>query len=600
MTDSSYRTSYRTHMAGELRAAHVGQTVRLAGWVHRRRDLGGLIFVDLRDRAGLVQVSCDPDVLAAEMMEKAKRLGSEVVIAVEGRVAARPPEAVNPEMVTGEVEVKADSIDLLAPSETPPILVAYGPEEELASEELRLRYRFLDLRRPEMHAKLQMRHRAFQTIRQTLDGLGFIDVETPLLTRPTPEGARDYLTPSRVSPGEFYALPQSPQLYKQILMVAGYDRYFQIARCLRDEDLRADRQPEFTQLDLEMAFVQEDDVFEVLEAVMCAVWKKCVGRDVERPFRRMTHRDAMERFATDKPDLRIPWELVDLSDVVRESEFRIFRGAIEAGGRVRGLRVPGGGSLSRKEIDELDRVARDVGAPGALWTKITADGAQGGFGKQLSEAEVQGLRERSGAGEGDLLVVIAGEDRISSAALDALRRHLAGVVDALEEGDRFLWVIEFPLFEPDPETGEPVPSHHPFTGFNLEDSEHLESDPLRVRSRAYDMVYNGTEFGSGSIRINEPDLQRRVLSVLGIDQEEAQRKFGFLLEAFKYGAAPHGGFAVGLDRVVMHLTGSDSIREVIAFPKTTAARALMEGAPGPVKDEELEELGIKVIRRGDA
>jgi aspartyl-tRNA synthetase len=600
MTASLYGTSYRTHMAGELRSEHIGTKVRLAGWVHRRRDLGGLVFIDLRDRKGVVQVSCDPDVLTDEAMERARRLGSEVVIAIEGDVVARPPDAVNPSMATGGVEVKVETILELAPSETPPILVAYGADEELASEELRLRYRYLDLRRPEMLRNFVLRHRAFQAIRRALDELEFVDVETPMLTRPTPEGARDYIVPSRVSPGEFYALPQSPQLYKQILMVSGFDRYFQIARCLRDEDLRADRQPEFTQLDVEMSFVAEEDVWTVIEIVMARLWKEVAGRTVERPFPRMSYRDALERYGTDKPDLRIAWELRDLSDGLQASEFRVFRGAMEAGGRVRGFRVPGGAALSRKALDGLDGVARAAGAPGALWTKLGDSGAQGGFGSKLSDAELAALKRRLEAKDGDLIVVIAGPDRTANAALDALRRHLASVIDAVEEGDRFLWVTEFPLFERDPESGEPVPSHHPFTGLNPEDLDLLEKDPLSIRSRAYDLVYNGSEFGSGSIRINDPSLQRRVLAVLGIGPEQAQRKFGFLLEAFNYGAPPHGGFAIGLDRVVMHLAGGSSLREVIAFPKTTAARALMEGAPAPVADEELAELGIKQVGRSDA
>jgi aspartyl-tRNA synthetase len=586
-------------MAGELRAEHIGARVRLAGWVHRRRDLGELIFIVLRDRMGTVQVSCGPGAMGEEKLERVRRLGSEVVVVVEGVVAARPPDAVNPDMATGEVEVTATEVSMLAPSETPPIPVAYGADEELASEELRLRYRFLDLRRSELQRNLQLRHRICQAIRSSLDVQGFTEVETPILTRPTPEGARDYLTPSRVSKGEFYALPQSPQLYKQILMVSGFDRYFQIARCLRDEDLRADRQPEFTQLDLEMSFVSEDDIFAVGEAVMADVWEACAGRIIERPFLRMSHGDAMERFGTDKPDLRIPWELVDISDLLGASDFRIFRSTIESGGRVRGIRVPGGARLSRKVLDALDGVAREAGAPGALWTKLTESEAQGGFGKQLSSSEFEGLRERLGAGDGDLIVVVAGPDRTASAALDALRRHLGSVMGAVEEGDRFLWVTEFPLFDSDPESGEAVPSHHPFTSVAPEDLELLETDPLAVRSRAYDLVYNGSEFGSGSIRINEPELQRTVLGVLGISREEAERKFGFLLEAFRYGAPPHGGFALGLDRIVMHLAGGSSLRDVIAFPKTTAARALMEGAPAPVPADELEGLGLRPLERGD-
>jgi aspartyl-tRNA synthetase len=597
MTDSLFRTSYRTHLAGELRAAHAGQRVRLAGWVHRRRDLGGIVFIDLRDRQGIVQVSCDPNLLPPEAMERARRLGPEVVVGVEGEVVTRPPAALNPDMATGEVEVKARAVDVLAPSDTPPILVAYGGDEQLASEELRLRYRFLDLRRPELQRNFQLRHRVFQSIRSTLSDLGFIEVETPILTRPTPEGARDYILPSRVNPGEFYALPQSPQLYKQILMVAGFDRYFQIARCLRDEDLRADRQPEFTQLDLEMSYVTEEDIFAICEQVMAAVWRDCAGRPLTLPFPRLPYREAVERYGTDKPDLRIPWQIVDLSDLLRRSQFRIFSDTLEAGGRVRGFRVPRGGELSRKALDELDRLAQSAGAPGALWTRLGETEAQGGFGKQLTPAEVEGLRARLNATTGDLIVVVAATDGLASPALDALRRHLATVLNAVESGDRFLWVTEFPLFERDPETGEATPSHHPFTSPAPADLAILETDPLAVRSRAYDLVYNGTEFGSGSIRINDPDLQQRVFSVLGVGKEEASRKFGFLLEAFRYGAPPHGGFAFGLDRMVMHLAGAASLRDVIAFPKTTAARALMEGAPAPVAPDELEQLGIRLIER---
>ncbi|MGD8866237.1 MAG: aspartate--tRNA ligase [Gemmatimonadales bacterium] len=597
MTDSLYRTAYRTHMAGELRARDIGTRVRLAGWIHRRRDLGGLIFIDLRDRLGIVQISCDPESLATERLESVRRLGSEFVIGVEGVVAARPPEALNRDMPTGEVEVKASDVTVLAPSESLPIPVAYGEDEELASEELRLRHRYLDLRRPDLQRNLRLRHRICQAIRQSLDGQKFTEVETPILTRPTPEGARDYLTPSRISKGEFYALPQSPQLYKQILMVAGFDRYFQIARCLRDEDLRADRQPEFTQLDLEMSFVSEDDIFAVGEAVMADVWEACAGRPVERPFQRMSYRDAMERFGTDKPDLRIPWELVDLSASVTGSEFRIFRSALAAGGRVRGFRVPDGARLSRKTIDGLETVARDAGAPGVLWTKLTESDAQGGFGKQLSDSELADIKQRLDARPGDLIVVVAGPPETGHAPLDTLRRHLGRTMEAVEDSDSFLWVTEFPLFHRDPETGGAVPSHHPFTSVVPEDIDLLETDPLAVRSRAYDLVYNGSEFGSGSIRINEPELQRRVLSVLGIARDEAQRKFGFLLEAFKYGAPPHGGFALGLDRIAMQLAGGGSLRDVIAFPKTTAARALMEGAPAPVSPDDLRELGLRTVER---
>jgi aspartyl-tRNA synthetase len=582
-------------MAGELRAGDIGEIVRLAGWVHRRRDLGGRVFVDLRDRAGLVQISCGAGSLSEAGMERARRLSGEAVIAVEGRVEARPAEALNPDMPTGEVEVVASAIEVIAPAATPPIPVAYGADEELASEELRLRYRFLDLRRADLQRNFRVRHQVFQTIRAALNDMGFTEVETPILTRPTPEGARDYLTPSRVSKGEFFALPQSPQLYKQILMVAGFDRYFQIARCLRDEDLRADRQPEFTQLDLEMSFVNEDDVFRVGEAVMRAVWTQVGEREGALEFPRLTYRDALERFGTDKPDLRIAWEIRDASTDVSQSEFRIFRATVQEGGRVRGFRVPGGAALSRKELDALDETARGAGAPGALWTKLGDEGMRGGFGGRLSEGETAALRRRFGLEVGDLLVVVAGPDHVAGVALDALRRHLAAVRGAVEEGDRFLWVVEFPLMEPDSSSRELVPTRHPFTEPLHEDRARLEADPAGVRLRAYDLVYNGAEIGSGSIRINEPELQKRVFRALGIDDEEAEKRFGFLLEAFKYGAPPHGGFAMGLDRIVMQLVGAKSIRDVIAFPKTTAARALMEGAPSSVPPEELAELGIKVV-----
>ena len=600
MSDSVHRTSFRTHLAGELRSEHIGERVRLTGWVHRRRDLGGLVFIDLRDLAGPLQVSAGPDWTSHDAMECARHLTAEGVIQVEGVVVGRPADAVNRDLATGAIEVRASEITLLAASETPVIPVAYGPNEELASEELRLRYRFLDLRRSELQQNLRLRHRMMQTVRATLDGQEFVEIETPVLTRPTPEGARDYLSPSRLHRGEFYALPQSPQLYKQILMVAGFDRYFQIARCLRDEDLRADRQPEFTQLDLEMSFVSEDDVFAVGETVLAAIWRECAGREIERPFARLRYRDALERYGTDKPDLRIPWQLIDATEILGQSGFKIFRRVAGEGGRIRGFRVPEGGGLSRRVIDELDKEARGAGAPGALWTKTAKFGLRGGFGGQLSENEALTVRDRFAATDGDLLVVVAGDDHVTGAALDVLRRHLGKTMEAVETGDRFVWITEFSLFEKDPVTGEPVPSRHPFTLPLPQDVERLETDALSVRLRAYDLVCNGSEFGSGSIRINDPALQRRMFRVLGIADDEADRRFGFLLDAFRFGAPPHGGFALGLDRIAMELTDSRSLRDVIAFPKTTSARALMERAPAPVSRDELEELGLKILERVDA
>lgn len=574
--------------------------MQLAGWVHRRRDLGGLFFLDLRDRSGIVQISCGPDWTSSDSMGQVRELGGETVIQVEGVVKARPAEAENPDMATGGVEVQATEVRVLAPSETPPIPVAYGPEEELAAEELRLRYRYLDLRRRELQRNLRLRHRMLATVRATLDGRGFVEVETPLLTKPTPEGARDYLAPSRVHRGEFYALPQSPQLYKQMLMVAGYDRYFQIARCLRDEDLRADRQPEFTQIDVEMSFVSEDDVFATGEVVMADVWEACLDHPVATPFPRLTYREALARFGTDRPDLRVPWELCDLTEIGEQSEFRIFRTAAEEGNRIRGLRVPGGAELSRKVLDGLDDVAREAGAPGTLWTRVADDGLKGGFGGRLTETEASALRERCEARAGDLILIVAGPGRIVNAALSALRRHVAAEMGAVEDGYRFVWVTGFPLLEPDPQTGDPVPTRHPFTAPVAQDVERLEEEPAAVRLRAYDLVCNGVELGSGSIRINEPELQRRVFRAIGMSAEEADRKFGFMLEAFRFGAPPHGGFALGVDRIAMILTACRSLRDVIAFPKTTAARGLMEGTPAPVPDEELEELGIRVVKRAHA
>jgi len=587
-------------MAGDLRESHVGDRVQLVGWVHRRRDLGGRLFIDLRDRCGIVQVSCGSDRLSEAALERARRLGGEVVVAVTGEVSGRPAEAVNPDMDTGAVEVLAEEVTVLAPAATPLIPVAYGTDEELAAEELRLRYRFLDLRRRELQRNFRVRHSVCRSMRETLNRLEFMEIETPILTRPTPEGARDYLTPSRVSKGEFYALPQSPQLYKQILMVAGFDRYYQIARCLRDEDLRADRQPEFTQLDLEMSFVDQDDVFSVGEEVIAEIWSRIADREIPRPIPRISYAEAMERFGTDKPDLRIPWEVRDASVAVENTEFRIFRAALEDGGRVRGFRVPGGGDLSRKDLDALDEPARGAGAPGALWTRAGAEGLQGGIGSRLAADEQTALRELFDLEAGDLLVLVAGSDHMTSAALDALRRHVAAGRDAAADEDRFLWVVDFPLLEREPLGGQLVPTRHPFSSPLPEDDELLEEEPARVRLRAYDLVHNGAEIASGSIRINEPELQKRVFRALGIGDEEAKSRFGFLLEAFRYGAPPHGGLAMGLDRIVMQLVGAKSIRDVIAFPKTTAARALMEGAPAPVPAEELKELGIEVVERTHA
>jgi aspartyl-tRNA synthetase len=621
--DNDSSTAYRSLAAGALRAADVGRHVRLAGWVHRRRDLGGLIFIDLRDREGLVQLSFGPDWTPAPVLERARRLGSEWVIAVEGTVVPRPPGNVNAEMATGGVEVHVTGLDPLAESATPPIPVAPSQGDELPAEELRLRYRYLDLRRLELQQSLHVRHRAFQVVRRHLSGEGFWEIDTPMLTRRTPEGARDYLVPSRVHPGEFYALPQSPQIYKQLLMVAGYDRYFQIARCLRDEDLRADRQPEFTQIDAEMSFVSEDDVFGVAERMIAALWRDILGVELQLPFPRLSYADALDRYGTDKPDLRFGLPFVDVTDVLARADFRIFQDTRESGARIRGIVVPGGASLSRRELDELAVVARAAGASGALWVKRGADGLTGQFAKALDDSLAPRFIEAAGMAESDLFVAVVGHFRGAVAetddrtrvlggaeiALDALRRHLADrLVLRDAAGHAWVWITGFPLFEWDADSEQLAASHHPFTAPEPAAVplvlEATRDGPPRgasawrlyakgLQSRAYDAVYNGHELASGSIRIHDPALQRAIFQALGITAEQVDRRFGFLLEAFRHGVPPHGGFAFGFDRLVMLLVGAHSLRDVIAFPKTTAARALFEGAPSAIDAEDLRELHIR-------
>lgn len=591
-----WSTGHRDLACGRLDETWVGRRVRLAGWVHKRRDLGGLLFVDLRDRTGLVQLSFGPDWSDEEALELAPRLGAEDVLQAEGEVVRRPPDAVNPAMATGEVEVRVDTARRLSRAAPLPILVAVPPEESLPSEEMRLRHRPLDLRRPEMLRNFEVRHRAAMAAREALSAEGFLEVETPLLTRRTPEGARDYLVPSRVHRGEFYALPQSPQMYKQLLMVSGFDRYFQIARCLRDEDLRADRQPEFTQVDVEMAFATEEDVYDVCERTLAAMWRGAIGVELPTPFPRLTYAEAMERYGTDRPDLRIPWELRDLTPLLTGLGFGIFDSAAGAGGRVRGFVARRGARLSRSELDRYDQIAREAGARGALWIKRTTDGWSGAPARFLDDETKSALAVGEGVEEGDLLFLVAGEDRETAKPLDALRRAAAAELGAVGPGPSILWVVRFPLFEPDPETGDPVPLNHPFTSPVDPDPERLLADPLAAAARSYDVVYDGTELLSGSIRCHDPELQRAIFTVLGLSEDEMEARFGFLLEAFRYGVPPHGGFAAGLDRIAALMIGADSIREVIAFPKTTAARGLMEDAPSPIGPEELEALGIRVER----
>ncbi|MBI1966883.1 MAG: aspartate--tRNA ligase [Gemmatimonadetes bacterium] len=584
------RTTWRTHRCGALRAEHVGQWVRLGGWVHRRRDLGGIVFLDLRDRDGLVQVAFGPGWSPPDVLVAAGALGSETVVVVEGQIVVRPASARNPEMATGDVEVHATALVVVGPAETPPIPVARGKTDELPAEELRLKHRHLDLRRPELLANLILRHRLMQRARRTLSELEFLEVETPILTKPTPEGARDYLVPSRLHPGEFYALPQSPQIYKQLLMVAGFDRYFQIARCFRDEDLRYDRQPEFTQIDLEASFVGTEDVYGFVEAVLVALWDEA-GHAIERPFPRITWREAMERYGTDKPDLRYEFPIADWTAQVQLLGVPFIEQALRDEARVRGIAVKGGGALSRKDVDQLAEAAKQVGGSGLAWAKRLGDHISGSVAKHFTAEGLGAL----GVGDGDAALMVVGPDRVTSPVLDRVRMEvIRRLAPAPTRAHAFAWVVDFPLFEPDHETGTPVFAHHPFTSPHPDDVVRLESDPFSCRALHYDAVYNGNELGSGSIRITDPAIQRKVFAHLGLAPGEIEARFGFLLAALQAGTPPHGGFAIGFDRVAMLLAGAGSLRDVIAFPKTTAARALFEGAPAPASPADIAALHIEV------
>ena len=584
-------TSRRTHRCGELRAQHVGQRVRLGGWVHRQRDLGGIVFLDLRDRAGIVQVAIGPDA-PEHVRSVAGGLTSETVVELEGEVAARPANMKNADLPTGDVEVRATKLAVVGRAVTPAIPVARGKGEELPAEELRLKYRHLNLRRPEMQANLILRHRLLQRARKALSDLGFLEIETPVLTKPTPEGARDYLVPSRVNPGEFYALPQSPQIYKQLLMVAGLDRYFQLARCFRDEDLRNDRQPEFTQIDIEASFVQMDDVLDYVETVLVALWDEA-GHQVGRPFPRITWHEAMERYGTDKPDLRYDLPIADWTAQVQPLEVPFVQAALKDGARVRGLAVKGGSALSRKDVDQLAEAAKQLGGAGLAWVKRQGEQVSGSVGKHFTTTVLGTL----GVGDGDAALLTVGPDRVTSPVLDRVRREvIRRLAPAPKAVHAFCWVVDFPLFEPDPETGKPVFAHHPFTSPRPEDRARLDGDPYACRALHYDAVYNGNELGSGSIRITDRDLQIKIFHKLGLTDEEWQQRFGFLIDGLGAGAPPHGGFAIGFDRVVMVLAGAGSLRDVIAFPKTTTARALFEGAPAPANPADLKALHIKVER----
>ena len=583
----------RSHRCTEVSNKNIGQTVTVMGWVQKRRNLGSLIFIDLRDRSGLLQVVFDVDKAGQDNFDKAGTLRSEYVVAITGEVAAREG-AVNPNMQTGDIEIKAQDLRILSESLTPPFPIEDGINTK---DELRLKYRYLDLRRPELQKNMMLRSRLTTLVRQFLSEEGFLEIETPTLCKSTPEGARDYLVPSRVHPGSFYALPQSPQLYKQLLMCSGYDRYFQIARCYRDEDLRADRQPEFTQIDMELSFVDIDDVIDYNERMLAFLFKECIGVDVPLPIQRMTWQEAMDRFGSDKPDVRFGMELKDISDVVADSEFAVFKGALANGGTVRGINAKGQGAMPRKKIDALVDFAKGYGAKGLAYLSINPDGTyKSSFAKFMKPEELDGIVARLEGEPGDLLLFAADKKSLVWNVLGALRLELAKQLDLLKKDEyKFLWITEFPLLEYSEEEDRFVAMHHPFTMPMEEDLPYLESDPGRVRAKAYDITLNGNEIGGGSIRIYQSDVQERMFEALGFTKESAHERFGFLLDAFQYGVPPHGGLAYGLDRLVMLMAQVDSIRDVIAFPKVKDASCLMTQAPGLVDDKQLEELSIAVV-----
>ncbi len=583
----------RSHYCGEINESLNGQEIEVCGWVHRRRDHGGVIFIDLRDREGLLQVVFDPD--RAAIFAEAERIRSEFVLQVKGLVRPRPEGTVNPNMRTGQVEVLAHELKILNRSETPPF-----HHDEQANEDIRLKYRYLDLRRENMLGNLMLRHKVTVAMRNFLDGNGFVDVETPMLTRATPEGARDYIVPSRTHPGKFFALPQSPQIFKQLLMMSGLDRYYQIVRCFRDEDLRADRQPEFTQLDIEMSFVDEEDVMGTMEGMVRHLFKETMDIELAESFPRMTYADAMLRFGSDKPDLRIDLELIEVADLMSSVEFKVFAGpAADPEGRVAALCVPGGAEMSRKIIDDYTAFVGRYGAKGLAYIKVNdvaagRDGLQSPILKFLPDEAVSGILERTGAASGDLIFFGADKARVVNDALGALRVKVGEDRGLVAEGWAPLWVVDFPMFEKDKTNKRWTALHHPFTAPSVNDAEALKDDAGNALSRAYDMVLNGSEIGGGSIRIHDQDIQAAVFEILGISDEEAEEKFGFLLQALQYGCPPHGGIAFGLDRIIMLMAGADSIRDVIAFPKTQTASCPLTNAPGEVSAEQLKETGIRL------
>ncbi len=585
----------RTHRCTEVLSAELGQEVVLMGWVQKRRNLGSLIFVDLRDRTGLLQLVFDQDIVGEEVFEKAGKLRNEFVIAAVGTVEKRSG-AVNKDLATGELEIKVTELRVLSEAMTPPFPIDASTN---VKDELRLKYRYLDLRRPNIQKNLILRSKVATTVRNFLAEEGFLEIETPMLMKSTPEGARDYLVPSRVHPGSFYALPQSPQIFKQLLMCSGYDRYFQIVKCFRDEDLRADRQPEFTQIDMELSFVDVDDVIDVNERLLACMFKDAIGVDVQLPIKRMTYQEAMDRFGSDKPDLRFGMELINVTDVVKDCEFVVFKSAIENGGSVRGINAKGQGDMARKKIDALVKFAKDFGAKGLAYIQCKSDGSvKSSFSKFMKDEEMDALIKAMDGQAGDLLLFAADKDKVVYDVLGNLRLEIAKNLDLLKKDEyNFVWITEFPLLEWNEEENRFTAMHHPFTMPMEEDLQYLESDPGRVRAKAYDIVLNGTEIGGGSVRIFQPDVQEKMFDALGFTKEQAHAQFGFLMDAFRYGVPPHAGLAYGFDRLVMLMAKEDSIRDVIAFPKVKDASCLMSEAPSEVDEKQLKELGIELAKK---